>query len=246
MKMKRLISVALILILVFSLASCSLSGGDKPDDNNSSEKIQETQTVEDKPIVDTMDEEEEIVEEEEEDSEDLPFMKILKSGNFYYEVVEEILETGEEYGRWYIVRIGDKECQGMVLKGSGNYRSIIDASTDKYYDIYDDEKQFSITNLAMPLRDFNKLQATETGTEEVQGEMWEYIEYSTSSGSTSRYYVKNDDIYCYLRQASGKYSGKLIIGYYLNISDNPSPSYFEIPTDYVNEDQFGDTIEGRN
>jgi len=231
MKMKRLISIALILLLLFSLASCSTISGDKPDDIGNSEKIQETQTVEEIPDIIQADEKEVVEEEvEEENSDDLPFMRLLKSGEFYYEVVEKYLETGEEIGAWYIARIGDIECHGTYSEYRGNSRYIDNNSTGIVFDVYDDSKQYEESLCpSMPLRDYNTYQAIDIGMEEVLGEMWEFIDYSTSSGSTRRYYLKDGDIYAYLRT---DYHGKLIVGYYLNTADNPSPDYFDIPPDY--------------
>ena len=235
MNAKKLTTIVLTLILVFSLAACGNGSESNNEPPGTPEVAAAPVTV---PDEGNGAEDENIAEEEEEedDNGDPPFVKLLKSEQFYYEISRVEVETGNEY-KQYIVRTEDKYCECYEDFGIfGRVRFIQDFSTGKGFGVKDDLKEYETSDLnldVVSLTDHNAWTVVGTGTEEVRGEMLEYIDYSSPEELVSRCYLKDGDVYIIATVDTSTQKIKNWISYISNASGNPSPSYFEIPDDYV-------------
>ena len=253
MNTKKLIVIALTLILVFSLASCN-NGGSK----SNNDEIQDTPGIGAEPVTapdeengaeDEKDVEEEIIEDA---FDDPPFMRLLKSGVYYYDYQDVHFLTGPSSHNGYIVRINDKECTYTTSQFSDGsqlaYRQLLDAAAGEEYMVRDQEKYYWINDIPdLTLIDYNDCKVTETGAEQYLEETLDYIDYLDENYNPDkdplqmftmtcvkptgiRVYLKNGDVYAYrfyefgIIQNLGKYVS--------NPSDDPPPDCFNIPEDY--------------
>jgi len=247
--MKKLMLLILVLCLSISLASCGLNG-EKPTDEITEDEVQATPVVEDNPVVQADDEAEALIDDtiefEEDDSGDPRFVRLLKSGTFYYECKsiwidkEEWVETEEDE----IARIGftafagSKMCEGdEPLRDFGRSRTIWDYEARKITLIDDDKKEYeegAMRGDGTTLYDYSELTMHDSGVEEVRGETMEYLDYIVPAGDIWRYYLKNGDVYAW-RFFNHKTNESLYIVYVSNVSTDPPSSCFEIPSDYVKQ-----------
>jgi len=245
MNAKKLIAIALTLILVFSLTACN-TGGDK----SNNDETQDTPEVAAAPVTvpdeGNAAEDEKDAEEEEEadDSGDPRFVRLLKSGTFYYECKsiwidkEEWVNSEEDE----IARIGftafagSKMCEGdEPLRDLGRGRTIWDYEARKIIQIDDDKKEYEERPMrgdGTTLYDYSELTMHDSGVEEVRGETMEYIDYIVPAGDIWRYYLKNGDVYAW-RFFNHKTNESLYILYVSNVLADPPSSCFEIASDYV-------------
>jgi len=231
MNTKKLIAIALILILVFSLASCG-----KTDDSNNDEiqgtlEVDEGNGVEDENIAE---------EEEEDDNGDPPFVKMLRTGVYGYETRNYFIWNGkpvESHG--FVYSDGSRAVYGMLADdGDGEFelvmRDVYDYEENVVYHVFDDFKQYSVNpdanNLfhTMLLPDFRSGQSeTGRGTTDCYGETLDYIDYGSDKDAV-RLFIKDGDVYAMQAQDDDNYTRYPIKTY----SSPPTTQYFEIPDDY--------------
>jgi len=250
---KKLISLILVLCLTVSLASCGSVSDKKTDDDVNTEELQETKMAEENPITvpDDGSEDENITtpENDEENSDDPPFIQLLKSGQFYFEYSFVQVETGDVWRAGYTVAIGDKISEGIEdYSEKGFARQIWDYGLLKFYTFFDEIKEYSTYDLkGGSVYDYNKITMIGTGTEQADGEMLEYIDYIypfSSHESTVRCYLKNGDVY--IQAMLDADQNAPFFQYISNASGSPSPSLFDIPTDYTLDDTPSPSFGGRN
>jgi len=258
MNTKKLIAVALILFLIFSLASCG-NGGGKTDDSNNDE-IQDTTEIGAEPVTapdeenaaeDEKDAEDEIIEDT---FDDPPFMRLLKSGVYYYnwEAVHVLNGPGSHSG--YVARIDDKEYT-YTTSESVTRSQLLDATAGKEYVINVNGKYYWINDIPnMTLIDYNDCKITETGTEQFLEETLDYIDYIDENYNPDkdslqtfsmtyvkptgiRVYLKNGDVYAYRDYLFGVIQND---GIYISTpSDDPPPDCFDIPDGYTLDEGGG-------
>ena len=240
MKMKRIISIALTLLLLFSLASCSTIGGDKPDDNGSSEKIQETQTVDDKPVIKPDDnekkEEEEIVDDRPDDP---PFVKTLRTGVFGYEYRTENKEGASAETITFVYSDGSLvihcyfNSSGVVSEWQS--RELINYEKNEVYLVTDNSKQYTVipdvADKSLAVHGIPNYRAgieqTGHGTADCNGETLDYIDY-ISGQLEIRFFIKDGDTYAMRHPESDSFTFFFTKTY----TSPPTAEYFEIPDDY--------------
>ena len=202
-------------------------------------KIQGTLTVNETPITDPDDKDKQDKKDDKDDKDDKKndpgddpaFIKLLKSGRFYYEVTYYNIETGEEQSHGYDAQTATKSCF-CIMFGSTIWRSILDTEAGKYYDVYDDSEEYTEYDATgVKVYDYNKWKATGTGTEQLLGETLQYIDYDVPNSGFRRAYLKNGDVCAtVMYDEDGKRSSMVM--FISNPSNNPPSSCFEIPSNY--------------
>ena len=241
MKMKRFIPLALTLLLLFSLTSCGIKEAIKPDDTGSSEKTQETQTVEEKPII-KLDDNAKKDEEEEEIADDRPddppFVKTLRTGVFGYEY-RAVTAAGAAGATTFLYSDGSRvvcgffDADGEFSPGVG--RSIFDYEKNEAYVTTDTKKSFSVIPDASVMffhmhgaPDYRAgIEQTGHGTADCNGETLDYIDY-ISGQLEIRFFIKDGDTYAMRHPESDSFTFFFTKTY----TSPPTAEYFEIPDDY--------------
>jgi len=178
---------------------------------------------------------------------DPPFMRLLKSGVYYYDYQDVHVLTGPGGHSGYVARIDDKECTYTTSESVAR-RQLLDATAGKEYIVNDNGKYYWINDIPdMTLIDYNDCKVTETGTEQFLEETLDYIDYIDNNYDPDenplqmfsmtyvkptgiRIYLKNGDVYAYRDYLFGIIQNDA--SYVFNPSDDPPPYCFNIPDDY--------------
>ena len=203
-------------------------------------KVKGTLTVDDKPgtgpVTDPRDDDKDDLEDFAGD--DPPFIKMLKSGMYFFERRVVNLESGEEYDAFDAL-LGERYCVGMTTDlGNGKMvtiRFIYDAEDRRAFYINDTEKQYmelpyDAENMSIP--DFSNIKVVGTGTDTIKGETLKFIDYGDGE-YVNRYYIKNGDVYA-IQQIGLDGSVVNVIHIITKVMPNPPSEYFTFPSDYTN------------
>ena len=255
MNTKKLIAIALTLILVFSLASCN--SGDSKDDSNNDE-VQDTVVVEEKPIVEDEDEDKDIEDPEPELQVLIPgpltadFFTLLANRNFYvkYELTFEFPTDPEgnieikpdQYGQWVRFERAMKDDDLAFI----HWFSHDAANIPTQHKVYMDFKEYSINhdiktigvydNTPSELNwwndffDVSRMYYIESGISSVNGKQMPYESYGTQNKqSIYRLYVDGDKVMYWLLIRDNEI---IDIRTFLEISQDIPSHMFELPKDY--------------
>ena len=242
MKIKKLTAIALILILVFSLASCGNTNESNNDEIRDTPEIDATPAT--APDEENVAEDENNAEEEEvnNDPDDPPFIKTLRTGVYGYEMQSLIFvfTDNPSPNHGFVYSDGTRAVYGMLADEEGEFelfmRFIYDYEKNETCMVNDYSKTYSImpdpNNKSMfitsGLPDFTSGQnESGRGTADCNGETLEYIDYGSGEDAV-RVFMKDGDVYCVQVQESDQGFRYLEKTY----SSPPTTEYFEIPDDY--------------
>jgi len=230
MNTKKLTAIALILILVFSLASCNTGGGDPEP------LTEETTDVAETPA--TPEETEELPDD---NSDEPPFLKALRSGIYGYEM-HMIATKGDSTaeGDSFVYSNGSLIAIGVVNDGEVTNRYIYDYETHMLQWILDGDKRYAVQDNCdfwhkFGIPDFRAgFDQIGTGTTEFEGETFDYIDcVDCGSGEeVVRILIKDGDVYAFQHNGNNWAHTLYLTKTY---SSPPTTEYFEIPDDYEQE-----------
>jgi len=223
MDTKKLTVIALILILIFSLAACGNGGGSGdpellPEDTTGAAETPATPEETEEPPDDTGDEP--------------PFLKTLRTGVYGYDalvvVVQEDGSRSNEQNA-FVYSDGSRAVIGRFDEGKLVERCIHDYEKNMSYQFFEKSKQYrfvenhNILTLNLGMADFRSGQ-TETGrgTEDFFGETLDYINYGAGEDLV-RIFIKEGDVYAM------KTRGIERAAYYVlkTYSSPPTTEYFD-------------------
>jgi len=233
MNTKKLIAITLILILVFSLASCN-SGGSKS--NSETPGIPEvaaapvTAPDEGNGTEDEKDAEEEIIEDT---SDEPPFLKTLRSGVYGYDALVVVVSSdGERTTEQsaFVYSDGSRAVVCRFDKGEIDERCIHDYENNMSYQFFERSKSYrfvenhNILTLNLGMADFRVGQIeTGRGTEDFFGETLDYINYGAGEDLV-RVFIKEGDIYA-MKTREVERAAYYVLKTY---SSPPTMEYFDI------------------
>jgi len=216
----------IVVILIFAVALLALCGGALA-----------------KEIIDSGDDSQEavkpdILEEEALIIDDPPFITILKSKLYCYDYRIVNIRTGEETSSGYTARNFAVQCTYILSPDGFGRRTLQDYPTNKQFTtvsmpgVYTNSYRQPMGRLIgfwSRMGDYSDWKAIDSGTEELMGEMLQYIDYRNIIGRVTRCFLKDGDVYAMwvVRHTDG--SSANAVTYVSNATGNPSSSYYTPP-----------------
>jgi len=229
MNAKKLIAIALTLILVFSLASCNNGGGKNDDSNN--DEIQNTLEVdEENAAEDENNAEEDIIEDT---GGEPPFLKTLRSGVYGYDALVVLASEDGEITNEVSAFVYSDGSRGVVARfdeGKLDDRCIYDYEKNVSYQFLEFSKSYrvvddyNILTRNCGIADFRSGQIeTGRGTADCFGETLDYIDFGSGKDAV-RVFIKEGDIYAMKTQEVERAAFFVLKTY----TSPPTMEYFDI------------------
>ena len=219
----------IVVILIFAVALLALGGNvlakEIIDSGDDSEKAVKPDILEEEALI----------------IDDPLFITILKSKLYCYDYRIVNIRTGEESSSGYSARNFAVSCYYTSSPDMPSMRTLRDYPTNKmyrthvnpgFYNYSTRQPMGRLVGFWSRMEDYSDWKAIDSGTEELLGEMLQYIDYRNDIGRVTRCYLKDGDVYAMLVVRYSDGSSANAVTYVSNATGNPSSSYFAPPQSF--------------